>query len=96
MLLALIICSLTALRAKFCSSTSRQPVQEILLGGSVVGAARRMHLLCAGPLDQGMWPEGLYAAPTAEALLFDLDATKAFGFNMVRKHAKVEPALWYA
>ncbi|MDH6312011.1 beta-galactosidase/beta-glucuronidase [Parabacteroides sp. PFB2-10] len=48
-----------------------------------------------GPLDQGWWPDGLYTAPTEEALLFDIVKTKEWGFNMIRKHVKVEPARWY-
>lgn len=48
-----------------------------------------------GPLDQGWWPDGLYTAPTDEALLFDIVKTKQMGFNMIRKHIKVEPARWY-
>lgn len=48
-----------------------------------------------GPLDQGWWPDGLYTAPTDEALKFDIDKTKEMGFNMIRKHVKVEPARWY-
>lgn len=48
-----------------------------------------------GPLDQGFWPDGLYTAPTDEALRYDLEMTKRLGFNMVRKHVKVEPARWY-
>ena len=48
-----------------------------------------------GPLDQGWWPDGLYTAPTDEALKFDIVKTKEFGFNMIRKHVKVEPARWY-
>ncbi len=48
-----------------------------------------------GPLDQGWWPDGLYTAPTDEALLFDIEKTKEMGFNMIRKHIKVEPARWY-
>ncbi|MDR1497731.1 MAG: hypothetical protein LBS59_04880 [Puniceicoccales bacterium] len=48
-----------------------------------------------GPLDQGWWPDGLYTAPTDEALLFDIKKTKQWGFNMIRKHVKVEPARWY-
>ena len=48
-----------------------------------------------GPLDQGFWPEGLYTAPTDEALRYDIEMEKRFGFNMVRKHIKVEPARWY-
>ena len=48
-----------------------------------------------GPLDQGWWPDGLYTAPTDEALLYDIQKTKDFGFNMIRRHIKVEPARWY-
>lgn len=48
-----------------------------------------------GPLDQGWWPDGLYTAPTDEALAFDVEKTKELGFNMIRKHVKVEPARWY-
>jgi len=48
-----------------------------------------------GPLDQGWWPDGLYTAPSDEALKFDIQKTKDFGFNMIRKHVKVEPARWY-
>ena len=48
-----------------------------------------------GPLDQGWWPDGLYTAPTDEALLYDIQKTKDFGYNMIRKHVKVEPARWY-
>ena len=48
-----------------------------------------------GPLDQGWWPDGLYTAPTDEALVYDIKKTKDHGFNMIRKHVKVEPARWY-
>lgn len=48
-----------------------------------------------GPLDQGWWPDGLYTAPTDEALKYDIKKTKDFGYNMIRKHVKVEPARWY-
>jgi len=48
-----------------------------------------------GTLDQGWWPDGLYTAPTDDALLYDIKKTKDFGFNMIRKHIKVEPARWY-
>lgn len=48
-----------------------------------------------GPLDQGWWPDGLYTAPTDEALKYDIEKTKELGFNMIRKHVKVEPARWY-
>jgi beta-galactosidase/beta-glucuronidase len=48
-----------------------------------------------GMLDQGWWPDGLYTAPSDEALLYDIQATKKLGFNLIRKHVKVEPARWY-
>ena len=48
-----------------------------------------------GTLDQGYWPDGVYTAPTDEALHFDIRKTKDWGFNMIRKHMKVEPARWY-
>lgn len=48
-----------------------------------------------GVLDQGYWPDGIYTAPTDAALKSDIEAAKALGFNMVRKHEKVEPARWY-
>lgn len=48
-----------------------------------------------GPLDQGYWPDGIYTAPTDEALKYDIEITKRLGYNMTRKHVKVEPARWY-
>jgi hypothetical protein len=48
-----------------------------------------------GPLDQGFWPDGGYTAPTDFALKSDLEQEKAIGYNMVRKHIKVEPRRWY-
>ncbi len=48
-----------------------------------------------GPLDQGWWPDGLYTAPTDEALRYDIEMTKKLGCNMARKHVKVEPDRWY-
>jgi len=48
-----------------------------------------------GPLDQGFWPDGIYTAPTDEALRSDIEMTKKLGFNMARKHVKVEPERWY-
>lgn len=63
-------------------------VQRILLNGKP--------LFQFGPLDQGWWPDGLYTAPSDAALRYDLEVTKNLGFNMVRKHVKVEPARWYS
>jgi len=48
-----------------------------------------------GTLDQGFWPDGLYTAPTDAALAFDVQKHKDMGFNMVRKHIKVEPQRWF-
>jgi len=48
-----------------------------------------------GTLDQGWWPGGLYTAPSDATLKYDIEATKESGFNMIRKHVKVEPARWY-
>jgi beta-galactosidase/beta-glucuronidase len=62
-------------------------VNRILLNGEFV--------FQVGPLDQGFWPDGLYTAPTDEALRYDVEITKRLGFNMTRKHVKVEPARWY-
>jgi hypothetical protein len=67
--------------------------------GRVAGSARILlngrFLFEAGALDQGFWPDGVYTAPTDTALQFDIDAAKRLGFNMLRKHVKVEPDRWY-
>ncbi len=62
-------------------------VTRLLLNGKFV--------FQVGPLDQGYWPDGIYTAPTDEALKFDVEITKKLGFNMTRKHVKVEPERWY-
>ncbi len=48
-----------------------------------------------GPLDQGFWPDGIYTPPTENAMIFDLEMTKKMGFNMLRKHVKVENRIFY-
>jgi len=48
-----------------------------------------------GVLDQGYWPDGLYTAPSDEAMIYDIELMKSMGFNMLRKHIKVEPMRWY-
>ncbi|ONI76086.1 beta-galactosidase [Actinosynnema sp. ALI-1.44] len=70
------------------------------LGKAVVGGVLRPLLngkfvYQLGTLDQGYWPDGTYTAPTDAALRFDLERQKVLGFNMVRKHIKVEPARWF-
>jgi hypothetical protein len=52
-------------------------------------------LFMCGPLDQGFWPDGLYTAPSDEALRYDIEVTRQLGFNMARKHVKIEPDRWY-
>jgi beta-galactosidase/beta-glucuronidase len=48
-----------------------------------------------GLLDQGYWPDGLYTSPSDEAMVFDISSAKELGFNMLRKHIKIEPLRWY-
>ncbi|MEX2142719.1 MAG: sugar-binding domain-containing protein [Pirellulales bacterium] len=83
----------------FDSVGSHFAMRKISLGKDDQGINRLMlngkFLFQYGPLDQGFWPDGLYTAPTDEALKYDLEVTKRLGFNMVRKHVKVEPARWY-
>ncbi|HEY4311934.1 MAG TPA: glycoside hydrolase family 2 TIM barrel-domain containing protein [Pirellulales bacterium] len=74
-------------------------MRDISIGKSAKGAMRILlngtALFQYGPLDQGFWPDGLYTAPSDAAQLYDLEVTKRLGFNMVRKHVKVEPDRWY-
>ena len=49
----------------------------------------------SGVLDQGHWPDGLYTAPSDEAMIYDISLMKSMGFNMLRKHIKIEPLRWY-
>ena len=63
--------------------------------GGVAFTLNNKKFFTFGPLDQGWWPDGLYTAPTDEALKFDIQRTKDLGFNSIRKHVKVEPARWY-
>lgn len=49
----------------------------------------------SGVLDQGYWPDGLYTAPSDEAMVYDISLMKSMGFNMLRKHIKIEPMRWY-
>ncbi len=74
-------------------------MRKISVGPDEQGVTRLLlnnkFLFQYGPLDQGFWPDGLYTAPSDAALRYDLEITKQLGFNMVRKHVKVEPARWY-
>ena len=74
-------------------------MRKISLGKDESGLTRillnNQFVFQVGPLDQGFWPDGIYTAPTDEALKFDIETEKKLGFNMVRKHVKVEPERWY-
>ncbi len=74
-------------------------MRDIAVGPDVVGTMRLLlngrPLFQYGLLDQGWWPDGLYTAPTEDALRYDLEVTKRLGFTMIRKHVKVEPERWY-
>ncbi len=72
---------------KISVGSDAQGVTRILLNNTFV--------LHNGLLDQGFWPDGLYTAPTDEALRYDIEMTRKLGFNMSRKHIKVEPERWY-
>jgi hypothetical protein len=74
-------------------------MRKIALGKDAEGIQRlflnNKPLFQYGSLDQGFWPDGLYTAPTDDALRYDIEMTKQLGFNMARKHVKIEPARWY-
>ena len=74
-------------------------MRKISLGKDDAGITRMMlnnkPVFLAGPLDQGYWPDGIYTAPTDEALRYDIEITKKLGFNCTRKHVKIEPERWY-
>jgi hypothetical protein len=80
------VCSYFAMRS-FGTQRDESGIVRLTLNGKPI--------FQFGPLDQGWWPDGLYTAPTDEALAFDIEKTKELGFNMIRKHVKVEPARWY-
>ena len=74
-------------------------MRKISLGKDKLGFTRILlngqALFQLGQLDQGFWPDGLYTAPTDEALKSDIETAKKLGFNMARKHVKIEPDRWY-
>ena len=74
-------------------------MRKIAIGKDKAGITRILlnnePLFQFGPLDQGFWPDGLYTAPTDEALRYDIEVLKKLGCNMARKHVKVEPDRWY-
>ncbi|MGH9416017.1 MAG: glycoside hydrolase family 2 protein [Terriglobales bacterium] len=74
-------------------------MRKISLGHDAAGHMRMLlnnqFVFELGTLDQGYWPAGVYTAPTDAALRYDIEVTKQLGFNLIRKHAKVEPPRWY-
>lgn len=74
-------------------------MRKISLGKDAQGRSRpflnNKFVFQVGALDQGYWPDGIYTAPTDDALKYDIQMAKKFGFNLLRKHAKVEPDRWY-
>ncbi|TDD59293.1 beta-galactosidase [Kribbella antibiotica] len=70
-------------------------VGKAMIGGFMRPTLNGKFVFQLGTLDQGYWPDGLYTAPTDAALRFDLEQQKSLGFNMVRKHIKVESARWF-
>ncbi|MDZ7265314.1 MAG: chitobiase/beta-hexosaminidase C-terminal domain-containing protein [candidate division KSB1 bacterium] len=88
-----------------CNSKTLDEVQsyfglrKIGLGKDATGITRiqlnNHEIFMHGFLDQGWWPDGLYTAATDEALRYDIEMTKKFGFNVARKHVKIEPERWY-
>jgi len=65
------------------------------VNGNTVFTLNGQPIFHHGPLDQGYWPESIYTAAADEALVYDIEIMKASGFNMLRKHIKIEPARWY-
>ncbi|ATB34393.1 AbfB domain-containing protein [Melittangium boletus] len=66
-----------------------------LVGGGLRPVLNGQFVFQVGTLDQGYWPDGVYTAPTDAALKFDIEKHKELGFNLIRKHIKVEPQRWY-
>lgn len=81
------------------SVTSYFAMRKIALGKDREGRQRiflnNKFVFEVGALDQGYWPDGIYTAPTDAALRYDIEIAKKLGYNLLRKHAKVEPDRWY-
>ena len=79
--------------------TSYAGIRKISLGKTADGFTRMLlnneFIMQNGPLDQGFWPDGIYTPPTEKAMIYDLEMTKKMGFNMLRKHVKVENRIFY-
>ncbi len=80
--------------------TSYTGIRKIAIGKADDGFTRILlnnrFIYQNGPLDQGFWPDGVYTPPTEKAMIYDLEMTKKMGFNMLRKHVKVENRIFYS
>ena len=74
-------------KSYFAMRSVRREGNRLLLNGKPIRIS--------GLLDQGYWPDGLYTAPSDEAMIFDIETAKEMGFNLLRKHVKIEPLRWY-
>ena len=74
-------------KSYFAMRSIRREGNRLLLNGKPIRIS--------GLLDQGYWPDGLYTAPSDEAMIFDIETAKEMGFNLLRKHVKIEPLRWY-
>lgn len=72
---------------KVSVDTDKQGIRRLFLNGRPY--------MQVGVLDQGYWPESLYTPPSEEAMIYDIETMKGLGFNMLRKHVKIEPERWY-
>jgi hypothetical protein len=74
-------------------------IRKISIGKTADGFTRMLlnneFIYQNGPLDQGFWPDGIYTPPTEDAMVYDLRMIKKMGFNMLRKHVKVENRIFY-
>ena len=79
--------------------TSYTGIRKISVGKTSDGFTRMLlnndFIWQNGPLDQGFWPDGIYTPPSEQAMVYDLEMTKKMGFNLLRKHVKVENRIFY-
>ncbi|KAN0099295.1 glycoside hydrolase family 2 protein [Hyaloscypha variabilis] len=77
------------------SYTGFRTISKGVVGGVVRPLLNGEFIFMFGTLDQGFWPDGLYTPPSRDAMVYDLEVLKSLGFNMLRKHIKVETQLFY-
>ncbi|KKK25315.1 hypothetical protein P175DRAFT_0553896 [Aspergillus ochraceoroseus IBT 24754] len=87
--------SVTMGRDQVGSYTGFRTISKGTVNGVVRPLVNGEFMFLFGTLDQGYWPDGIYTPPNRDAMIYDLKVLKDLGFNMLRKHIKVEPALFY-